>query len=257
MKEFLDSVKIGENIKELRVKKNWSQEELASKLFISRKAVSKWENGQGVPSIDLLLAMANLFEVSIEKILGKTENGEKEKNETPVVAPYRLTRIFITSIIMVILFFLFVYWATTFNKFRVYSIYSTNAQITGNYVVAKHRRIFNINSVKVSDNNIANRKYYDADYQIMMNDELILGMGDISTFKREDVQELKTLNNYINDISAYIIDDLPNLANPIKNDYSIKIRYIDENYEEQSYVIKFKMNEFFANNQIFYENYDI
>ena len=54
----------------LRVKNGLSQEELAEKLFVTRQAVSGWENGKTIPNIDTLKLLSKLFDVSINTLLG-------------------------------------------------------------------------------------------------------------------------------------------------------------------------------------------
>lgn len=58
-----------EKLVELRKKKGLTQEELASALFVSRTAVSKWESGRGVPNIESLKAVSKFFCVSIDELL--------------------------------------------------------------------------------------------------------------------------------------------------------------------------------------------
>lgn len=60
---------LGDTIAKLRKQKGMTQSNLASKLNVSDKAVSKWENGQGYPDITLLPSLASLFNVSIDYIL--------------------------------------------------------------------------------------------------------------------------------------------------------------------------------------------
>ena len=57
-------------IYELRTKKGLSQEELAEKVFVTRQAVSRWENGETIPNIDALKLLSKLFDVSINTLLG-------------------------------------------------------------------------------------------------------------------------------------------------------------------------------------------
>ena len=57
-------------IYELRTKKGLSQEELAEKIFVTRQAVSRWETGETMPSIDALKLLSQLFDVSINTLLG-------------------------------------------------------------------------------------------------------------------------------------------------------------------------------------------
>ena len=55
---------------ELRTKKGLSQDELAEKLFVTRQAVSRWENGNTTPNVETLKLLSGLFDVSINTLLG-------------------------------------------------------------------------------------------------------------------------------------------------------------------------------------------
>ena len=57
-------------IYELRFKNNMSQDELAEKVFVTRQAVSRWENGDTVPNTETLKLLSGLFNVSINTLLG-------------------------------------------------------------------------------------------------------------------------------------------------------------------------------------------
>ena len=59
-----------EVIYELRTKNGMSQDELAEKLFVTRQAVSRWETGETVPNTDTLKLLSELFDVSINTLLG-------------------------------------------------------------------------------------------------------------------------------------------------------------------------------------------
>ncbi|MBQ3901291.1 MAG: helix-turn-helix domain-containing protein [Clostridia bacterium] len=59
-----------EIIRELRTKNGLSQDELAEKVYVTRQAVSRWENGETVPNTDTLKLLSNLFGVSINTLLG-------------------------------------------------------------------------------------------------------------------------------------------------------------------------------------------
>lgn len=56
-------------LKTLRNKNGFTQEKIAQKLFVSPQAVSKWENGSSVPSIDNLLALSDLYGVSLDELV--------------------------------------------------------------------------------------------------------------------------------------------------------------------------------------------
>ena len=55
---------------ELRTKSGLSQDELAKKVFVTRQAVSRWENGETVPNTETLKLLSKLFDVSINTLLG-------------------------------------------------------------------------------------------------------------------------------------------------------------------------------------------
>lgn len=67
---------IAKNIYELRVAKGMTQLELAEKLHYSDKAVSKWEKGDSLPEITTLIAISEIFEVTLD-YLTKEHKGEK------------------------------------------------------------------------------------------------------------------------------------------------------------------------------------
>ena len=48
---------------------NMSQEELAQKLFVSRQAVSSWENNRTQPDLDMIKKISELFDVEVEELL--------------------------------------------------------------------------------------------------------------------------------------------------------------------------------------------
>ena len=56
-------------IYELRTRNGMSQDELAEKIFVTRQAVSRWENGDTVPNTETLKLLSNLFNVSINTLL--------------------------------------------------------------------------------------------------------------------------------------------------------------------------------------------
>ena len=70
----MDQNKIGNYIKELRLKNNLSQSDLAKKLSVTNQAISKWENGRGIPDVEMLKQLSVIFNVNVDDIL----NGEQQ-----------------------------------------------------------------------------------------------------------------------------------------------------------------------------------
>lgn len=81
------SIKQGDYLKELRMKKGLSQEKLAEQLGVSRQSVSKWEQGYAVPSSDNVLELSKLYGISADNILNcevpKAAADEKEEASKP------------------------------------------------------------------------------------------------------------------------------------------------------------------------------
>ncbi|KUO58699.1 MAG: XRE family transcriptional regulator [Gracilibacter sp. BRH_c7a] len=63
-----------ERIKNERKKQGWSQDELAEKLYVSRQSISKWENGQNYPSIEIIITISDLFGLTIDELLRSDEH---------------------------------------------------------------------------------------------------------------------------------------------------------------------------------------
>lgn len=61
---------------ELRTEKELSQREVAKKLFVSQGTYNNWKNGKTQPSIEQLILLSKLFDVSIDYIIGNSEDAE-------------------------------------------------------------------------------------------------------------------------------------------------------------------------------------
>jgi transcriptional regulator with XRE-family HTH domain len=78
----MDNKEIGAFLKSLRIAKGYTQQEVADKLFLSAKTISKWEVGDGIPDVALLPGIASLYDVTVDEIL----RGKKDK---PAVEPLK------------------------------------------------------------------------------------------------------------------------------------------------------------------------
>ena len=82
-------MEFNQKLQELRKQKGITQEQLASALFVSRTAISKWESGRGYPNIDSLRQIAGFFGVTIDELLRGEEllsiAEEESKQNTSVL----------------------------------------------------------------------------------------------------------------------------------------------------------------------------
>jgi transcriptional regulator with XRE-family HTH domain len=73
---------MGQIIRRLRKERNLTQEELAEQLNITYQAVSRWENGTGMPDISQVVPLANVFGVTTDVLFGvNSTNADKEVDE--------------------------------------------------------------------------------------------------------------------------------------------------------------------------------
>jgi len=81
----MDLKKFGDFLKELRKEKGLTQEELAETLFVSRRTVSRWETGSNLPDLDLLIELADFYQVDLRELISgerRSEEMVKELKET-------------------------------------------------------------------------------------------------------------------------------------------------------------------------------
>jgi transcriptional regulator with XRE-family HTH domain len=75
------NLQFSENVKKFRTERGYTQSELAVLLSVSPQAVSRWENGQAYPDIELLPRLAEYLCVSIDKLMGAEKLTEAMLNE--------------------------------------------------------------------------------------------------------------------------------------------------------------------------------
>lgn len=88
----MDQQKIGQFLRECRKEKGITQEQLAEMLGVTNRSVSRWENGSNLPDLDILIEMADYYDVELRELLDgerKSEKMDKELEETVLkVAEY-------------------------------------------------------------------------------------------------------------------------------------------------------------------------
>lgn len=109
----MDQKKTGRFLKELRKEKHLTQEQLSEIFGVTNRSISRWENGVNMPDFDLVIEIANYFDISIEEFLDgeRTDKMIDKKTEETLlkVSDYeaagkikllkRMHRIFIASLI--------------------------------------------------------------------------------------------------------------------------------------------------------------
>ena len=128
----MDQVKIGKFILELRKEKQMTQQELASRLGVTDRAVSNWENGRRMPDVSLLKPLADILGISVnelfvgekipkEKQLSISEENLLETLQTAnrVDKKSRKLLIFLAVVVLLLCFIVFLHFQSTYPKINV------------------------------------------------------------------------------------------------------------------------------------------
>lgn len=76
----LNSIEIGKRIKMIRLKKRLSQIAFAAELHASREQISRWENGNKIPALDILCQLSEIGKVSMDHLItGQEKDGQEKK----------------------------------------------------------------------------------------------------------------------------------------------------------------------------------
>ena len=116
----MNQEKIGKFITKKRKEKQLTQSELASRLFISDKTISKWERGRGIPDVSLFGNICNELDITVEELLSGEEK-VKGNNETVNYLKYQ-KKLNIIKLVSVIIISLLVIGIILFFVFRPYHI---------------------------------------------------------------------------------------------------------------------------------------
>ena len=82
----MDQIKIGSFLKQLRKEKGITQEQLAEALNVSNRTVSRWETGNNMPDISILVDIADYYDISIPEIIDGERKSEIMKKEEREIA---------------------------------------------------------------------------------------------------------------------------------------------------------------------------
>lgn len=237
----MDSNKFGNFIRELRIEKGLSQEELGNKLFVHRTTINKWEKGNVIPLNDTLINISEFFDVSVDELLNGKRNEINEDRSSinhilidmiKSMKKYKLVLLgmFLMLILMCIMFFIY-YFITNYNSVHVYRVYGSNDNINtrdGLVLFSKDRLYFRLGNFynlkeELIDNNISMISLY-----IMHSNEKTILIEDSS---KELIVELSSSKEL--------------LMSALENDDKI---YIDVYTDDKIETINLKYYEDFKNN---------
>lgn len=124
-------MKIGDKLKEARLKNNMTQEEVAEKIFVSRQSISNWENNKTYPDIGNVIALSDLYEISLDELLKGSDNFMKHLEESTdlVKSNKKLIGIIILALLTMIIIALFTEFMP--ERLNMVAIFTLSIILTG------------------------------------------------------------------------------------------------------------------------------
>lgn len=112
-----------DRIKYEREKFNWSQQELADQVHVTRQAISKWETGKSLPTIETIIQLSDLFDITIDDFLrGDPQLERKLIQDSRKLAYPKLKELFEVILYVNGIAIIFIWLATALNTFAGTSI---------------------------------------------------------------------------------------------------------------------------------------
>ena len=67
---------LGQNLKDIRIKNKYNQEDIAEQLGVTKQTISNWEKGKRTPDINHLIKLANIYQVTLDTLTGSDKINE-------------------------------------------------------------------------------------------------------------------------------------------------------------------------------------
>ena len=212
---------LGNLIIEERRKQHVSQDELASRLHVSRQTVSSWESGKTEPSATLMFKLCEELNINFNKFI--TSNDElkeyvaNEKKKTKRKSIFLMIGLIIFFLVIILVLLLLIFNS---NKFKVYklSLESDNYSINnGILILSKVNNYFSLGTIKINGENLnEDSEYYIRIYYKDNDKENLI----LATFYSDDIviNEEYGYNEYFDDFDTNVDNLYLDISNIIDNE---------------------------------------
>ena len=124
-------MKIGDKLKNARLNKSMTQEEVAEKLFVSRQSISNWENNKTYPDIGNVIALSDLYQISLDELLKGSDNFMKHLEESTDIVKSNKKLIFFIGLALTAMIVMALFTEFFPEKVFLISIFSLAVMVTG------------------------------------------------------------------------------------------------------------------------------
>ena len=244
----MSPIELGKFIANLRNEKNLTQEELAEKLFIDKRKISRWECGTSIPEFEMLIKLSEILDVSLYE-LSIYRRIENEYLPRRVINEFKSLKDFkkyktikkIKIIILIIIFILFIITAAFTikhnNTIKIYKMHSLddNYYFEGDFINTKEFNLFYIksfNNKKDEKEDIINSM--NCEYEVYDQDKRIFQVINDNR-KQANLYKPRPYNEIRKSID-------------IKDTFSLQIKCSDKNNKLDTYKFDIKLTEIYDNN---------
>lgn len=182
----MNQEKIGQFIALQRKERKLTQKELAEKLNVTNRSVSKWETGQCLPDVSLFEPLCNILNMDINELLAgeKLDKGSKERNKEVInfieyskkKNKIKVLVISLVSLFLIAIIILGTYFINNFNKTTIYELSgeSENFRYSGGLlVVSNYKNVLSSGKVSVNNSELENVEILDV--TLKSNNNIIVG----------------------------------------------------------------------------------
>ena len=230
----MDQEKVGQFIKDIRIKNNLTQKDLANKLNVTYQAVSKWERGLNVPDIAIMMEISKLFDVDISEIISGEVKKNKVKDNNKLIFWILVGLIFISLFFLV--FLIINRDSNNYNnnfEFKKISSDCDNFLVTGS--AAYNKDVSSLYISNVSYCGIKNDTVYE-------NIECDL-FEDGKLIRTCDIGNKLTLEEFLKDVKISVNDYKSVCRDFVNSNLYLEIRAKDVNDEVTVYNIPINLDD--------------
>lgn len=227
----MNQEKVGNFIRENRIKNSLTQRQLAKKLGVTYQAVSKWETGKSIPDIAILKEISDLFNVDIDEII----DGEKKEKE---IVTKKYNKLFILLISIPVILSIIILLLILNNKkdsfeFKTLSSDYESFELTGSLAYNSDKTSIYISNVEYcGDNDIT--KYKNIECKLYDGNNLINACEKDSNI---------TLEEYLKNVK-FNVNDYSNTCNMYKESkLYLQIDATDINDKTLTYKVPLSIND--------------
>ncbi len=230
----MDNEKIAKFIYNLRKKNKLTQKEFAKKLNVTAQAVSKWENARGIPDIEILKKISEVFDVDIDSII----DGKKKTNK----------KFILVTIIFIIIIGILIGININSSDYEYTSLKSdTNDwKVKGVAVYSKDKNSIYISDIEYLDKEFNKEKYTVVECVLYENnkdvDKKISQCGKIKNNKNYSNNDVKSLKYLLKDIEFNVDGYKSSCKNLSKSNLFIDINLMTKENKKVTYKVPIKLN---------------